>query len=144
MYTRGYNSVPRYISIAKLPHVPESFVEGYNKPLKYNITHKINDVTFNNVNNGINSSQGPYLQCAGLTAGPPSSTVGGFAPTTYYTELGAASFEGVTDNKFAAYSQNNNNFSFKDDNGNTMTDQNKVDALGDFIDGYFETLGGTY
>ena len=26
----------------------------------------------------------------------------------------------------------------------TQEDQNKVDALYDFIDGYFETLGGTY
>jgi hypothetical protein len=26
----------------------------------------------------------------------------------------------------------------------TQEDQNKVDALFDFIDGYFETLGGTY
>jgi len=26
----------------------------------------------------------------------------------------------------------------------TQEDQNKIDALFDFIDGYFETLGGTY
>jgi hypothetical protein len=62
----------------------------------------------------------------------------GLHPTEVFTD---EQLDMVSDMLIVMFKKLNINTDLQTD---TQEDQNKVDALYDFIDGYFETLGGTY
>lgn len=64
-------------------------------------------------------------------------------PTEVFTDEELDMVGGVLDDIFKKLNINTD-YGRDDLQTYTQEDQNKVDALGDFIDGYFETLGGTY